>query len=71
MLFDLAGRGWLESSDDIVFPGLGWISLTGCGPIQVRAIAAAGTKPYCREPVMPFEAQRTMKKWTGVGNRYA
>jgi len=60
--FELQGNGWDEACADIVFHGLGWVSITGCGPCSVEAHAPAGVDVSVRsEPLMPFEA-----KWTGV-----
>lgn len=60
--FELEGAGWLEACCDIVFHGLGWISLTGSGPFVVEAWAPEGVEVSLREdPLMPYEA-----KWTGV-----
>jgi len=59
--FELEGAGWDEACADIVFHGLGWISLTGCGRFVVEAHAPEGVDVTVRPPLMPFEA-----KWTGV-----
>lgn len=59
--FDLQGTGWDEAALDIVFHGLGWVSLTGCGRCVVEAWAPKGVDVSIRPPLMPFEA-----KWTGV-----
>lgn len=60
--FEVEGAGWDESCVDIVFHGLGWVSITGCGPCVVEAHAPKGVSVTLRqEPLMPFEA-----KWTGV-----
>ena len=97
VLFDLHGRGWVDACSDIVFPGLGWVSVTGSGIIQLRAImppialeegsaahASAGTavasdvseapaltvrQAHAREPIMPFEAKATKKRWSGSAIR--
>jgi len=61
-VFELEGTGWHEACCDIVFHGLGWVSITGCGPCTVKAHAPKGVDVTLRrEPLMPFEA-----KWTGV-----
>lgn len=67
--FDLHGRGWLEACSDVVFPGLGWVGITGSGQMTVRALLPGETRAYSREPLMPFESRKTMKKFTGSGAR--
>eukprot|EP00438_Fugacium_kawagutii_P032334 Skav226351 [mRNA] locus=scaffold2980:290118:303127:- [translate_table: standard] len=62
--FELTGTGWDESCVDVVFPGLGWIAITGCGDCVVEAHAPEGVEISIREPLMPYEA-----KWTGVKYR--
>lgn len=59
--FELKGTGWNEACADIVFHGLGWVSVTGCGECVVEAQAPEGVSVTMRDPLMPFEA-----KWTGV-----
>jgi len=59
--FDVAGLGWDEAGADIVFPGLGWVAITGAGAFLVEAHAPEGIVVTKREPILPFEA-----KWTGV-----
>lgn len=59
--FELEGTGWNEACVDVVFPGLGWVCLTGCGPIVIEAHAPEGVDVSIRPPLMPYEA-----KWTGV-----
>jgi len=61
--FELEGAGWDEACADIVFHGLGWVSITGCGRCVVEAHVPMGVNVTMREdPLMPYEA-----KWTGVG----
>ena len=67
--FDFHGRGWMEACEDVVFPGLGWVSVTGSGQLTVRAILPGQTRAYAREPLMPYESRHNMKKWTGSAVR--
>lgn len=67
--FDFHGRGWMEACEDVVFPGLGWVSITGSGQMTVRAILPGQTRAYAREPLMPYESRHNMKKWTGSAVR--
>ncbi|CAE7366866.1 yqeH [Symbiodinium pilosum] len=62
--FSFTGTGWDEACADVVFPGLGWVSITGCGDCVVEAHAPAGVQVTAREPLMPHEA-----RWTGVKYR--
>jgi len=64
--FELEGRGWLEACCDIVFHGLGWVSITCCGSLVVEAYAPEGVKVTMREPLMPYEAKWTGVKYTGA-----
>ncbi len=50
----------MESAHDIVLPGLGWVAVTGCGPVTVRLRTAAGLAPILRDPLLPFESRRCM-----------
>lgn len=43
IVFQLQGAGWNEASHDIVIAGLGWISVTGAGPITLR-VSVAGER---------------------------
>jgi hypothetical protein len=43
---------------DIVFPGLGWISVTGVGEMVVKAHFWDSSTIVTREPIMPFESIR-------------
>jgi len=69
--FVVEGKGWLESGADIVFPGLGWISITGSGICKVRCYVAnpQQTRVYLRESLMPYESRWSAKRWNGNGQR--
>lgn len=62
--FEVTGTGWDEACVDVVFPGLGWISITGCGDCVLEAHAPVGVDITTREPLLPYEA-----RWTGVKYR--
>merc|ERR1719401_2747130 len=47
--FEVRGVGWAEACVDVVFHGLGWVSITGCGPIVVRAWAPEGVEVAVRD----------------------
>ena len=80
VLFDLQGRGWMEAGEDVVFPGVGWVAVTGSGRLRVRA-SIAGSEglrsaeeeervlPFAREPLMPFDAKWSTKKFHGSDTR--
>lgn len=60
--FELQGAGWEGACADVVFHGLGWVSITGCGKCIVEAYAPEGVDVTLREePLLPYEA-----RWTGV-----
>jgi hypothetical protein len=74
IMFDIHGRGWMEASDDIVFPGIGWVAITGCGKCRVRAIMSVGTndvpvRAYAREPLLPLEVVHSRKRFFGGSPR--
>jgi len=61
------GRGWGEAAVDVVFPGLGWIAVTGAGECSVRVALPRGVRPITREPLLPEESWRkTAAKFTGA-----
>lgn len=79
--FEVSGEGWKKlvphlpgdpahgltslgrSCADIVFDGLGWISLTGCDAVRVQAYSIGMAR--LRDPLMPYDAMRTSKRFTG------
>lgn len=65
--FTAHGAGWERACIDIVLSGLGWVSLTGVGPIRVKISAPRGVGVFTREPLMPFEVRSTgVGKYTGT-----
>lgn len=64
--FKLRGDGWMRSSHDIVFPGLGWVAITGVGEIDLSVQCMEGMKPVLRSPLLPFESQTSIKKYHGL-----
>ncbi|CBZ52910.1 hypothetical protein NCLIV_026980 [Neospora caninum Liverpool] len=51
--FYIAGKGWQEAAADIVLSGLGWISITGCGPLRVRVHVPDEVRVYQRPALVP------------------
>eukprot|EP00177_Eucheuma_denticulatum_P006089 GFKZ01011102.1.p1 GENE.GFKZ01011102.1~~GFKZ01011102.1.p1 ORF type:complete len:646 (+),score=82.36 GFKZ01011102.1:322-2259(+) len=64
--FSMVGEGWRKASVDVVFSGLGWIAVTGPGPVKLRVCVPQGVGVFTREPLMPFEAQTGVSKYTGT-----
>jgi len=64
-VLDLEGKGWEEAAYDIVLPGLGWVAITGCGPIQVSIRAPSDMEITVRESLLPFETKTSTAKFTG------
>ena len=48
---------WQKASTDIVFSGLGWISITMKGQAKVRTWYPEGCRVGTRPPLMPFESK--------------
>jgi hypothetical protein len=48
---------WQKACTDIVFSGLGWISLTFKGSAKVRTFFPPGCRVGLRPPLMPFESR--------------
>ncbi len=64
--FAVRGRGWDEAAVDLVLPGLGWVSLTGCGDAEVGISLPAPIRAVQREPlVAAAQTRQTMVKFTG------
>ena len=61
----MEGEGWLKSSSDIVIAGLGWVAVTGVGPLKVRVTVPNGTAVGVREALLPFESGRSTATFTG------
>ena len=66
-VFEIEGKGWLNSCCDIVFPGIGWIAFTGSGKTKVTIKVPKKITPILRSPLMPFEAQTSVIKYQGLG----
>lgn len=57
--FVITGDNWKNAVVDIVYPGLGWISVTGKGTVKVVGWGIPGSKPFIRDtPLMPFETPK-------------
>ncbi|KAA8490779.1 protein YqeH [Porphyridium purpureum] len=59
------GGSWKTAFLDVVFSGLGWISLTGCDPARFRVATPKGVGIFTREPLMPFEVMEGVSTYTG------
>ena len=55
----LEGIGWQSSVIDVVFPGIGWIAVTGCGEFTITAHNLPGVKSGIRRALMPREMFRS------------
>jgi ribosome biogenesis GTPase A len=52
----VTGKGWKEAAVDVVFPGVGWVAVTGPGQLNLRVLGPAGIRSFLRPPLLPFEA---------------
>eukprot|EP00741_Cyanophora_paradoxa_P024640 tig00022080_g23790.t1 len=54
--YGFEGRSWTQAEADLVYSGLGWVSLaSGAGPVRVRAWAPGHVSVTERIPLMPFD----------------
>lgn len=60
------GIGWKKACMDIVLSGLGWVALTGAGPIQIRVWVPRDVGVFAREPLLPFELSSGVSTFTGT-----
>lgn len=67
--FSLPLRGWEDAAVDLVFPGIGWVGVTGSGTASVRVFPARGGSVFLREPLMPYESAATSRRFTSGGKR--
>lgn len=59
----IEGNSFKNAVADIVFPGLGWISVTGKGRVEVVAWGMKDNQPFLRDaPLMPFETPKPGRK---------
>lgn len=61
--FNLKISGWERSSHDIVFDGIGWISITGMGSVYLEASSCSDI--HQRTAMMPFDFKTTTRKFYG------
>ena len=50
--FTLEGIGWQASVVDVVFPGLGWVAITGCQKFTIDTHYLPGIKVGLRRPLL-------------------
>lgn len=61
------GAGWKEAAIDVVFSGLGWVSITGVGSLKIRICVPKGVGVFTREALMPYEVRQGAAYYTGSG----
>eukprot|EP00465_Bigelowiella_longifila_P000356 CAMPEP_0185280750 /NCGR_PEP_ID=MMETSP1359-20130426/66328_1 /TAXON_ID=552665 /ORGANISM="Bigelowiella longifila, Strain CCMP242" /LENGTH=194 /DNA_ID=CAMNT_0027876089 /DNA_START=510 /DNA_END=1094 /DNA_ORIENTATION=- len=67
-VLSFTGKGWKEACVDIVFPGLGWVGLTGVGSVRVAVHCPdhrIGPPITRTESFLPYDALSTSKKFSG------
>lgn len=61
--FQFEGKTWKQAFVDLIFSGIGWISITGKGNIKINAWYLEGTKMTIRnDPLMPYETPSRFQK---------
>mmetsp|Transcript_80823 Transcript_80823/g.99011 ORF Transcript_80823/g.99011 Transcript_80823/m.99011 type:complete len:212 (-) Transcript_80823:69-704(-) len=63
--YNLVGIGWQHAVCDVVFPGIGWISIVGYGEFDINVYGIKGMKVGVRKPLLPREHWSTLKKYHG------
>eukprot|EP00871_Galdieria_phlegrea_P003303 jgi/Galph1/3974/GphlegSOOS_G2591.1 len=61
--FVISGEGWKRSAQDIVIAGLGWVSFTGSGTIDVACVVPHGIGVELREAMLPYEIKKGIDKF--------
>ncbi|KEP66336.1 UNVERIFIED_CONTAM: Nitric-oxide synthase [Hammondia hammondi] len=69
--FYVEGKGWEEAATDIVLSGLGWISITGCGPMRVRVYVPEEVRVYQRPALVPRATRACPAVATGLLKKVA
>jgi len=64
-LLEFQGKGWRKACVEIVLPGLGWVGLSGVGMVRVAVHSPPSIEPIIREPLLPFDALPTSKRFHG------
>lgn len=64
-VLEMRGGGWREALEDIVIPGLGWVSMTGSGSATVTVSAPSESAISLRPALLPFEAAHSTATYTG------
>lgn len=69
---EINGQGWMNNCRDVVFPGVGWISITTSGNIKIRVYSSGGTIAVSRKPIVHISARETSQRWKGstIGHKY-
>lgn len=75
LLQKLQGDGWNNISHDIVFPGLGWISIVGVGDIYFYIITSIPLDQdilyktiYIRDPIINNFTRKYLQQYSGTPN---
>ena len=63
--WEIEGIGWQASVCDVVFPGIGWIAITGCGKIKLHGYAPKDLKIGIRKPLIPRDTYKNVRKYYG------
>ena len=63
LVFDIEGRGWDDAAVDLVLPGLGWVSVTGCGPCRIGVAMPRPVRALVREPLISLERRASKKSY--------
>ena len=67
--WNLNGIGLQCAVCDVVFPGIGWISLTGIENIQFTAFGIKDLKIGVRKPLLARDMYRNVKKYQGIPHK--
>ena len=71
VVYQLQGAGWSEASHDVVLAGLGWVAVTGAGPLTVRVAMAGESVADTAAAIAEAGAQDAAARSSAVGKARA
>lgn len=66
---NVEGIGWLCAVVDVVFPGVGWVAVSGCEEVKLRVFAPEWMYVGLRRPLLTNEQYRNRRRYVGIPHR--